>query len=876
MTIHTYHEFELEVDGTQDDPIISVEVLRAPSGEGVREEGQLPDDLDRRLGQLERRRFGVSEIIDLGAALGEALFPLPVLRMFERSRDRLDPGEGLRVRLRIPLPLAAIPWEYAYLPVAGGERDVTGFLALDPRISLVRHEALPLPGEWNGEPRERRLLVAMASPKAGAFESLNLSRERANLEEALADVEGLQAEYLESASLQTLGEALLEGADIFHFAGHGVFATTGIGADLESVTGEGAIVLEDEEGEAVLMAADQLAVNLRGRGVQLVFLGACQTGRRDGQNVWSGVVAALMEAGVPAVVAMQDKIEDENAISFSRNFYKALAAGLPLDHAVTVARMAIFNRVHPQRDQPSSRGLWRDWGTPVLYLRARERFTLPAAQSERARGDAIETLQSEVEPLRRAREGVQEEARRLDAAMPGEVTEGRPTEVWTQICLPENEGFRARLPQYTQSGEEIARKDVREGALSIAFPIDPDTGEPQSVDLEVRLRAPDFDLDPAMQRVRLYLGRDSGEVIFHLTPRQASPRALVHVSVHQPLPEGGSLTLGSASLATEILPTGIGRVVKAAWTLATLPLAALSSRGLAAAPADEAPPPDDDPGPTSPTSPPPFSDVPTRGGGIRGAPDLDRRWDDFSYDIRRKWGQLTDDDTDRIGDRRENLIEALQDRYGYTREVAAAEVDDFLSEHDIRREEEFAPISPESVSNRFLLVGTETRIRDLAIGLGKIPRSRRSGWLVVVALPDGDYAILDAESLDRAFRTHGDIWEQPLDAVPGLLEPAPTAPRLRLSAEEIMARAHGSSVGRLLVLEAERPFGLLIERRQASISREREFTTRLFDPDIETGALEAEVMLRCRTCGLVTLSEVLAHSSADRLLCPRGHTLEQA
>ena len=53
------------------------------------------------------------------------------------------------------------------------------------------------------------------------------------------------------------------------------------------------------------MPPDQLAVNLRGRGVQLVVLGACQTGRLDEQNVWSGVEAALMEASTPATVAMQ-------------------------------------------------------------------------------------------------------------------------------------------------------------------------------------------------------------------------------------------------------------------------------------------------------------------------------------------------------------------------------------------------------------------------------------------------------------------------------------------------------------------------------------------------------------------------------------------
>ncbi len=75
-------------------------------------------------------------------------------------------------------------------------------------------------------------------------------------------------------------------------------------------------------------------MNLRGCGVQLA-LGACQTGRRDEQTVWSGVVAALMQAGIPATVAMQYTIWDDSAMAFSRHFYQALLAGLPLDQAVS-------------------------------------------------------------------------------------------------------------------------------------------------------------------------------------------------------------------------------------------------------------------------------------------------------------------------------------------------------------------------------------------------------------------------------------------------------------------------------------------------------------------------------------------------------------
>ena len=41
---------------------------------------------------------------------------------------------------------------------------------------------------------------------------------------------------------------------------------------------------------------------------------------------------------------MQYKIWDESAIAFSQTFYKALAAGLSLDRAVSLGRIAVFNR----------------------------------------------------------------------------------------------------------------------------------------------------------------------------------------------------------------------------------------------------------------------------------------------------------------------------------------------------------------------------------------------------------------------------------------------------------------------------------------------------------------------------------------------------
>jgi hypothetical protein len=393
MPIEQYEDFVITTGPVENlesgDLRFSVEGGQPSVGDFGPEWQTLPRHLDRDLRGLERRRMAIPEIIAMGESLADVIMPGDARNLVRTGLSKLKPGGGLRLRLRLAPELGSYPWEYLYVQRGDGEKDLTGFLALDPRVSITRHERIGVPGMTDETPRSRRLLVALANPEGTEFASLDLAQERENIEVALQDVPGIDPDFLEGATAQGLADLLQTGADIFHFAGHGVFRQTGLGAAFGTIEGKGAIVLESPEGEPEPMPADQLAVNLQGRGVQLVVLGACQTGRRDGQNVWSGVVAALMEAGVPAAVAMQFQIWDDSAIAFSRSFYRALAAGLPLDQAVSSGRLAVFNLCHPLLDDPERAPFWRDWGVPVLYQRGEGDFRLPAV-ADREERQAIE------------------------------------------------------------------------------------------------------------------------------------------------------------------------------------------------------------------------------------------------------------------------------------------------------------------------------------------------------------------------------------------------------------------------------------------------------------------------------------------------------
>ena len=59
---------------------------------------------------------------------------------------------------------------------------------------------------------------------------------------------------------------------------------------------------------------------------------------------------------------------------------------------------------------------------------------------------------------------------------------------------------------------------------------------------------------------------------------------------------------------------------------------------------------------------------------------LKGNWKQFRGEVKRKWGQLTDDDLDKIQGEREKLVGRVQERYGKARDQAMKEVDAFLDE----------------------------------------------------------------------------------------------------------------------------------------------------------------------------------------------------
>lgn len=58
---------------------------------------------------------------------------------------------------------------------------------------------------------------------------------------------------------------------------------------------------------------------------------------------------------------------------------------------------------------------------------------------------------------------------------------------------------------------------------------------------------------------------------------------------------------------------------------------------------------------------------------------LKGKWTQVKGEIRSRWGKLTDDDMTQVQGDAEKMLGKLQERYGYTREQAERELNDFLN-----------------------------------------------------------------------------------------------------------------------------------------------------------------------------------------------------
>jgi hypothetical protein len=301
-----------------------------------------------------------------GEALFDAVFRSDpgVKQGYEAVRTVVRNREGrFRVRLNLDLncpELHRICWEALHDPEPPPRR-----LAAWSGTPLSR----ALDGKVSSPAKASRLRVlgVVASPKdlgQGKWKRLapiDVDAEHAALKDALDALDD-RVDYkpLEGpATYPEIREHLHRGEfHVLHLVCHGAF--------VDDTRAEGFVVLEKDDGTVQMVNDKDMAALVDLEDMQLVVLAACESAARSNLDAFLGVAPMMIQYGLPAVVAMQDEVEQATARLFTQAFYDSLArwkdTGGLVDVAVNEARERLYfkHRV----DRPTT---W-EWVTPVVFL----------------------------------------------------------------------------------------------------------------------------------------------------------------------------------------------------------------------------------------------------------------------------------------------------------------------------------------------------------------------------------------------------------------------------------------------------------------------------------------------------------------------------
>jgi formylglycine-generating enzyme required for sulfatase activity len=259
-----------------------------------------------------------------------------------------------RIRLRIDAPeLHSLPWELLR------EGNITLSAGDDTPFSRY----LAVPEQWGDAVSERpiRVLALVSNPadleQTYHLSVVNVNEERGILERAFATLNKfeIQLDFLDPpVTLTRIAQYLqdVSGCHVLHYVGHGAFSER---------RGEAALYLQGEDHNTDVVEGirfvEMLARQSQRARPRLIFLAACQTAIPSTAAVFQGLGPCLVEAGVPAVVAMQDRIAVETARELTHTFYRRLIQHGTVDLALNQARSILLAAERT------------DAAVPVLFMR---------------------------------------------------------------------------------------------------------------------------------------------------------------------------------------------------------------------------------------------------------------------------------------------------------------------------------------------------------------------------------------------------------------------------------------------------------------------------------------------------------------------------
>jgi hypothetical protein len=301
----------------------------------------------------------LTTLVHLGQTLHNELF-------IGQLRDSWVTAQGVAhhrqdlLRLRIGIKdsrLQQLPWEALH---AGTRPLATGTDVIFSRYILNHRQVHSNSAAHSGAAGQSlRILMVIAAPDDQ--ERLELKQEvhhlQLELHPSIADASDssvdVQLTILEQPGRAELTQALERGSyQALHYAGHSNLGNAG--GDLYLVS--------RQTGLTERLSGEDLAGLLVNNGVKLAVFNSCRGGYSSGSDEgWQerNLAQALVNRGMPAVIAMTERIPDHVAITFTQLLYRNLKKGLAIDLSLNRTRQGLISAYGSNQFY---------WVLPTLYM----------------------------------------------------------------------------------------------------------------------------------------------------------------------------------------------------------------------------------------------------------------------------------------------------------------------------------------------------------------------------------------------------------------------------------------------------------------------------------------------------------------------------
>ncbi|MGV0027900.1 CHAT domain-containing protein [Phormidesmis priestleyi] len=318
-----------------------------------------------RSGQSENGATLSSSLVEFGQNLYNSLFQGTI-------RDSWVIAQGIAhnhredLRLRLGLKgdlLPRLPWEVLHAgnrPLSTGTDVIFSRYQASASMATVLHSPrTPLRNSAKSPDQNQTLRILMILAAPTDQEVLALKEEAHHLKQELqketSDTSGIELTILEQPGREQLTQAIEQGRyQVLHYAGHSNLGASG--GDLYLVS--------DRTGLTEVLSGDDLAGLLVNNGIHMAVFNSCRgvyTATSDPNREADGgnLTEALLRRGVPAVLAMAERIPDDVALTLSRLFYRNLKQRSAIDLSLSRARQGLLSSY-------GSNQLY--WALPILYL----------------------------------------------------------------------------------------------------------------------------------------------------------------------------------------------------------------------------------------------------------------------------------------------------------------------------------------------------------------------------------------------------------------------------------------------------------------------------------------------------------------------------